>query len=65
MTTDPTPGPNGCPLCGSTEYPHSHNLGIVLNSRYYCADGQEHQHVTKRRLLRKWQWCNKCGEWQR
>lgn len=57
--------PNGCPICGSAEFPHSHSLGTILNSLYYCRNGQEHQHVQRRRWLWKRLWCTKCGEWQR
>lgn len=55
----------GCLICGSEEYPHSHDLGTILNGRYYCPDGERHELITKRRLIRKWQWCTRCGRWQR
>lgn len=54
----------GCPICGSIE-PHVHDLGTVLNSRYFCADGERHQlGERKRRLLtrRPFRRCERCGE---
>lgn len=54
----------GCPACGSTE-PHAHHLAAVLNSRYFCPDGEEHNWIP----LRYWIFwrrnrCVRCDEWE-
>lgn len=53
-----TPGLFGCPLCDQPP-PHSHNLGTILNSLYYCADGSRHEWRPRR-----WRKpvCTRCGE---
>jgi hypothetical protein len=33
-------GMYGCPLCNEPP-PHSHDLGTILNARYYCPDAVE------------------------
>jgi hypothetical protein len=32
------PGRYGCPLCDDPP-PHSHDLGVILNAKYFCPDG--------------------------
>ena len=33
-------GRYGCPMCNEPP-PHSHDLGTILNARYYCPDAVE------------------------
>jgi hypothetical protein len=47
----------GCPLCNEPP-PHGHDLGVVLNAKYYCPDGIRHEWVNRR-----WRrpGCRRCG----
>lgn len=56
-----TTGKYGCILCDQPP-PHSHQLQVILNSRYYCPDGEEHAWVTRRFWLwfRRASQCARC-----
>lgn len=48
-----------CPLCTRTD-PHQHDLGVVLNARYYCPDGERHELRAERRWFRRRLRCARC-----
>lgn len=52
----------GCPLCDDPP-PHSHDLGVILNARYFCADGSSHQWGPPSRWLKR-QRCIRCQKWR-
>lgn len=52
-------GLHGCILCDQPP-PHSHDFGVILNTLYYCADGQRHHWGTPSRWFRVVR-CGRCG----
>jgi hypothetical protein len=52
-------GRYGCPLCNEPP-PHEHDLGTILNARYYCPDGTEHQWGPPSRWFKRVR-CTRCG----
>lgn len=50
-------GRYGCVLCDEPP-PHSHQLPVILNARYYCPDGQKHRWQPRRWRRPR---CLRCG----
>ena len=53
-------GRYGCVLCDEKP-PHSHDLGVILNSLYFCPDGERHI-FRPRRWRQRRRRCQRCGE---
>lgn len=49
----------GCLLCDEPP-PHEHDLGVILNARYYCPDTAKHQWSPPSRWLKRVH-CTRCG----
>jgi hypothetical protein len=54
-----TQGRYGCPLCDEPP-PHEHDLGVIMNARYYCPDNAEHAWSPPSRWLKRAH-CTRCG----